>query len=162
MLNLIICSVLNFGILLFLLLKFVVPRIADAIEKKQQNIVRTLEEAEKSLADMNRELEVHTQKMAALEAEIAAICQEAENRGEAAVRKIQEDTVREVEALRQRVERQIEQEFHNLRLRLRRDLVNQVILTAHDLIRERLDQQAHDRLVEGFAMQLKDFKEYRS
>lgn len=162
MLSLIICSVLNFGILLFLLLKFVVPRISEAIDKKQQTIVRTVEEAEKSLADINRELDSHTHKMAEVEAEIAAIRQEAEARGEAAARKIQEDTVREIDALRHRVERQIEQEFHNLKLRLRADLVNQVVLAAHDLVRERLDRQGHDRLIESFSMKLKDFKEYKS
>ena len=47
MLNLIIASVLNFGILVFLLFKFVVPKISEAMDKKQQGIIHSVEEAEK-------------------------------------------------------------------------------------------------------------------
>ncbi|PIQ23557.1 hypothetical protein COW36_13880 [bacterium (Candidatus Blackallbacteria) CG17_big_fil_post_rev_8_21_14_2_50_48_46] len=162
MIILIICSLLNFGILLFLLMKFVVPRFSEAMDKKQESISRTVEEAEKSLADINRELESHTHKMAEVEAQIADIRQEAEVRGEAAARKIKEDTTREIEALRVRVDRQIDQEFHNLKLRLRAELVNQVTLAAQELASERLDKSGHASLVESFAFSLKDFKEFKS
>jgi F-type H+-transporting ATPase subunit b len=163
MLNLIICSVLNFSILLFLLLKFVVPRMSEAMAKKQQGIVQTVEEAEKTLADINRELSEHAVHMRKAEAEVVTIAQEAEARAEAAARKIQQDTVQEVEALRVRVERQIEQEFHNLKLRLRADLINQVVATAQDLAQKNLDSKGHTSLIENFALvELKDFKEFKS
>ena len=106
----IICSLLNFGILLFLLLKFVVPRISEAMDKKQQSIAQTVSEAEKTLADINRELSEHAAQMSKAEAEVVMIRQEAEARAGAAAHKIQQDTVQEIEALRVRIDRQIEQE----------------------------------------------------
>ncbi len=162
MLNLIIASVLNFGILVFLLFKFVVPKISEAMDKKQQGIIHSVEEAEKNLADINQELESHKRQMAVVEQEIASIRQEAEARGVAAASKIESDTVREIEALRVRMERQIEQEFHNLKLRLKADLVNQVMATAQEMAGQRLDQKGHSSLVEDFAFSLKDFKEFKS
>ncbi len=162
MLNLIIASVLNFGILVFLLFKFVVPKISEAMDKKQQGIIHSVEEAEKNLADINQELESHKRQMAVVEQEIASIRQEAEARGVAAASKIETDTVREIEALRVRMERQIEQEFHNLKLRLKADLVNQVMATAQEMAGQRLDQKGHSALVEDFAFSLKDFKEFKS
>jgi F-type H+-transporting ATPase subunit b len=162
MLNLIIASVLNFGILVFLLFKFVVPKISEAMDKKQQGIIHSVEEAEKNLADINQELESHKRQMAVVEQEIASIRQEAEARGVAAASKIETDTVREIEALRVRMERQIEQEFHNLKLRLKADLVNQVMATAQEMAGQRLDQKGHSSLVEDFAFSLKDFKEFKS
>ncbi|MGE3724985.1 MAG: hypothetical protein AB7I41_05515 [Candidatus Sericytochromatia bacterium] len=162
MLNLIIASVLNFGILVFLLFKFVVPKISEAMDKKQQGIIHSVEEAEKNLADINQELESHKRQMAVVEQEIASIRQEAEARGVAAASKIETDTVREIEALRVRMERQIEQEFHNLKLRLKADLVNQVMVTAQEMASQRLDQKGHSTLVEDFAFSLKDFKEFKS
>lgn len=162
MLNLIIASVLNFGILVFLLFKFVVPKISEAMDKKQQGIIHSVEEAEKNLADINQELESHKRQMAVVEQEIASIRQEAEARGVAAASKIETDTVREIEALRVRMERQIEQEFHNLKLRLKADLVNQVMVTAQEMAGQRLDQKGHSALVEDFAFSLKDFKEFKS
>lgn len=67
-----------------------------------------------------------------------------------------------LEALRVRMERQIEQEFHNLKLRLKADLVNQVMATAQEMASQRLDQKGHSALVEDFAFSLKDFKEFKS
>jgi len=162
MLNLIIASVLNFGILVFLLFKFVVPKISEAMDKKQQGIIHSVEEAEKNLADINQELESHKRQMAVVEQEIASIRQEAEARGVAAASEIETDTVREIEALRVRMERQIEQEFHNLKLRLKADLVNQVMATAQEMASQRLDQKGHSALAEDFAFSLKDFKEFKS
>jgi F-type H+-transporting ATPase subunit b len=162
MINLIICTVLNFAILLFLLFKFVVPRISEAMDKKQKGIVQSIEETEKSLADINKELEAHSRQMADVEKEIASILQEAEIRGNAAANKVEEDTIREVDALRIRMERQIEQEFSSLQLRLRADLVQQVVATVQDMASQRLDKAGHAALVEDFAFSLKDFKEFKS
>ncbi|HEY9839943.1 MAG TPA: hypothetical protein V6D23_05795, partial [Candidatus Obscuribacterales bacterium] len=83
-------------------------------------------------------------------------------RGLAAAVKLKADTETEIEQLRQRVERQIEQEFVNLRVRLRQDLIAQVMLKAEAMIKSQTDSQLQTNLVENFAYSLKDFKEFKS
>ena len=164
LLLMVISNVLNFVILVFLLWKFVIPRVGAMMVAKQQAIADSLDSADKHLADVQAELEIVRREMQQTETQIAQIHKEAEARGIAAAEKIKADTVIEIEQLRQRVERQIEQEFGNLRLRLRQDLINQVMLKAEDLIRQQLqtDKDLQTQLIEDFAFSLSDFKEYKS
>ncbi|PKL76071.1 MAG: hypothetical protein CVV27_12135 [Candidatus Melainabacteria bacterium HGW-Melainabacteria-1] len=158
----VISNILNFVLLLFLLNKFVVPKLGAMIVGKQEAIAHAIDEAEKNLADVEQELVVVRREMQQTETQIAEIHREAASRGIAAAEKLKSDTEVEIEQLRQRVERQIEQEFSNLRLRLRQDLIQQVMLKAEGLIRTQTDTQLQTQLVENFAYSLKDFKEFKS
>lgn len=160
----IISNVLNVLVLGFLLGKFALPKLKDMMVDKQKSIAATIEEADKNLADIQQELDKVRKEMQDAESQIAAIRQESVQRGIAAAEKIKADTVVEIEQLRQRVERQIEQEFSNLRVRLRQDLIAQVVLKAEELIntqaQDNKDLQA--QLVENFAFSLQGFKEFKS
>jgi F-type H+-transporting ATPase subunit b len=162
LLLMVISNLLNFGILAFLLWKFLVPRISEGMDNKQRNIVQTIEETEKNLADMSTELEAVRAQMRDAEPQIQAIRDEADARGKAAAEKIMAETVTEISALRHRVDRQIEQEVNNLRLNLRQELVDQVMANARNLLQQDLNKIGHSELVEHFAHNLKGFKEYTS
>lgn len=162
LLLMVISNLLNFGILAFLLWKFLVPRLSEGIGNKHLTIVQTIEETEKNLADMSAELEEVRAQIRDAEPQIQAIRDDAEARGKAAAEKMAADTAAEIAALRQRVDRQIEQEVSNLRLNLRQELVAQVMANAQSLIQEDLNKIGHAELVEHFAYTLKDFKEYTS
>lgn len=162
LLLMVISNLLNFGILAFLLWKFLVPRISEGMDNKQRTIVQTIEETEKNLADMSTELELVRSQIRDAEPQIQAIRDEAEARGKAATEKMMAETTAEIAALRHRVDRQIEQEVNNLRLNLRQELVEQVMANAHNLLQQDLNKLAHSELVESFAYNLKGFKEYTS
>lgn len=160
----IISNVLNVLVLGFLLAKFALPKLKDMMVSKQQSIAAAIEETDKNLADIEQGLAAVRKEMQDAEAQIATIHEEAAQRGVAAAAKIKADTEIELEQLRQRVERQIEQEFSNLRVRLRQDLIAQVVLKAEELInaqaQDNKDLQA--QMVEDFAYSLKGFKEFKS
>lgn len=158
----ILSVLLNFCILAFLLWKFLIPKLSELIEKRMVDVNLTLDETEKNLADINSELELVRQEMKTAEEQIAQINTEAEKRGNAAADKIKADTEQEITQMKERVERQISQEFHNLHLRLRKELVDQVMLKAEDLVKQEADKNVHTRVIENFAYTLKDFKEYKS
>lgn len=153
---------LNFGILAFLLWKFLVPRISEGMDNKQRTIVQTIEETEKNLADMSAELEEVRAQMRDAEPQIQAIRDEAEARGKAASERMMAETMAEIASLRHRVDRQIEQEVNNLRLNLRQELVEQIMANAQNLVQQDLNKIGHSELVEHFAYSLKGFKEYTS
>ncbi len=160
----VVSNVLNFGILAAILWKFAIPRVSEMISAKQEAISQALDEADKHLTDVEAQLAEVRREMQQAEAEIGNIRKEAEARGIEAAAKIKADTQQEIEQLRQRVERQIQQEFSNLSLRLRQDLIAQVILKAEALLKGKLeaDKNLQTQLIENFAFSLKGFKEYKS
>ncbi len=162
LLLMVISNLLNFGILAFLLWKLLVPRLSEGIGNKHKDIVQTIEETEKNLADMSAELDAVRAQIRDAAPQIQAIRDEAEARGKAAAEKMKADTTAEIAALRVRVDRQIEQEVNNLRLNLRQELVEQVMANAQNLIEQDLNKLGHSELVEDFAYTLKGFKEYTS
>lgn len=162
LLLMVISNLLNFGILAFLLWKLLVPRLSEGIGNKHKDIVQTIEETEKNLADMSAELDAVRAQIRDAAPQIQAIRDEAEARGQAAAEKMMADTTAEIAALRVRVDRQIEQEVNNLRLNLRQELVEQVMANAQNLIEQDLNKLGHSELVEDFAYTLKGFKEYTS
>lgn len=162
LLLMVISNLLNFGILAFLLWKLLVPRLSEGIGNKHKDIVQTIEETEKNLADMSAELDAVRAQIRDAAPQIQAIRDEAEARGQAAAEKMKADTTAEIAALRLRVDRQIEQEVNNLRLNLRQELVEQVMANAQNLIEQDLNKLGHSELVEDFAYTLKGFKEYTS
>jgi F-type H+-transporting ATPase subunit b len=151
-----IVSTLNFAILLFAILKFAKPALDKGIASKQQSIVQSIEETEKNLADITAELDDYKRKLQVMEQEIASIRTDAEQRGKAAAKSIQENTHQEIEALGRRVDRQIEQEMANLRNSLRREFSNRVILAAEEMAQGHLNKLSHTALVEHFAYALKE------
>lgn len=158
----VVSNVLNFGVLVFLLWKFALPKLSEFMDKKQHTIAETIDEAEKNLADISAELDAVRKELQAADAQISQIRTDAEARGKAAAAKILQDTESEIVQLQERVERQIEQEFSNLRLRLRQELVEQVMHKAESMIAANADKMQQTRLIEDFAYSLKGFKEYKS
>lgn len=153
---------LNFILLGLLLWKLLIPRLSAMMAKRQEDIVHTLDETEKNLIDVSKELDEVRRELQAAEHNISSITEEASARAQAASAKIKADTEAEVQQLREKVERQIQQEFHNLHLRLRADLVQQVIAVAEAQIREQADADTQKALIKKFAYSLEGFKEYKS
>lgn len=162
LLLMVISNLLNFGILAFLLWKFLIPKLSEFMDKKTADIAQSIDEAEKHFNDMSASLADVRAELANSQTEIGQIRSEAQARGEAASEKIRQETQQEVTLLKARVDRQIEQEFANLRSRLRRDLVSQVMLQAETLIQQHSDKLTQTRVIEDFAYRLGDFKEYKS
>lgn len=154
--------VLNFCLLAFLLGKFLVPRLSEFMDKKTLGINQSIDETEKNLADVTLELDLVRKEMQEAEQQLALISSEAEARGVAAAEKIKADTQNEIAQMKIRVDKQIEQEVHTLQLRLRQDLVQQIMKKAEELVTEEANKKVHTQLIEDFAYTLKDFKEYQS
>jgi len=158
----VISFTLNFLLLVFLLWKLLIPRISAFMDKKQQSIAHSLDETDKNLADVSRELEEVRQELKNSEQQITSLGEEAAKRAQAASQKIAADTEHEIQQLQEKIERQIQQEYHNLHLRLRQELVQQVILQAETLLTQNTDAATQQDLIKNFAYTLENFKEYQS
>ena len=154
----VICTVLNFLALAFILNKFVKPKFIEGIAKKQESIVRQVEDTESTLEKVSSELEAQRQKLKEVEQEVQQIQQNAHQFAKENSEHIRKNTERELEEWRKRVDLQIEQEFTVLRVGLRNEFINQVIERAGELSVVHLNKEAHINLIEEFVGSLKERK----
>lgn len=152
----IVCTVLNFGILLFLLNKFLKPKVNEMLTNKQTNIAHSLAETEKRLAEVTAKLEEQKRKLQEVEQAIKQVRAASESTASNSVKKIQEDTEREMVQWRQRVDRQIDQELAALKNQLRREFAEKVFHKATQMAESDLDNKTHDALIRQFATTLKE------
>lgn len=154
----IVCTVLNFGILLFILNKFLKPKAAEMLSNKQTRIAQSLDETEKRLAEVTARLEEQRRKLQEVEIEIQQVRAFSETTATNSAKKIQEETEREVVQWRQRVDRQIDQELASLKNDLKSEFVEKVFAKATQMAVSDLDNKAHDSLIRQFATSLKEHK----
>jgi F-type H+-transporting ATPase subunit b len=94
----IIWLAISFGVLYFLLSRFTLPRIGEVIEKRQQRIQRDLGEAQRLKTETENALNAYEQALATAKTNAGGIAKQTRDKLAA-----------EVEAQRQKVERQLAQ-----------------------------------------------------
>lgn len=153
-LTMIIGSVVNLA--LFFIILFVAAKkpMANALQKRSDSIGDVLKQAEEQIADLTAKLARQDAEIAALSGSVAEI----KSNGEATSKKLAADVVAgaraEGEAMRQRLEREVEAELQLTAQRLRRELGAQAIQQAEALLASRLDANRQNELVHQFAAQL--------
>ena len=147
-------TLIIFGILFVLLWRLAWPTILKMVEERERNIQRQLDEAEKNRAESARLLEEHKQLLQSGRAEaqelIARAKQVAEKERAAALaqaRKEQDD-------LLQRARKDIEDEKQKAMVALRREAVDLALAAAAKLVEQKLDAEAHRRLVTDYLASL--------
>src|ERR687898_400273 len=119
--SLIFWEVITFLILLFLLWRYVYPPIRDQILRRQSEIDRAIDEAQKTRSEARELLaEYRRQK------------QEAREEGERIIQRAREEIERERDAALREV---------------RREVADMVILISERVIGQELDRDGHERLI---------------
>lgn len=145
-----LASILNFGILAFVVYRFGKQPLAEALQKRKQAIMQEIDtasrlkqEAEARLDDYENKLERLDETLAELKSEYAA---------QAEVEKAH--FLAEAEQRRTRMRRdaefRIEQEFKEVRAMLLQEAVQNAVVAAEALIRQRLGNEDQDRLAEDY------------
>jgi F-type H+-transporting ATPase subunit b len=141
-------QVVNFGLLLFLLVRFLYRPLLGKMEERSQAIKKSLEEAQAARAEAQREREEHAARLQAAHAEAQAI-------RAAALEAAREEQRRLVEAARAEAQRlvdaaraELEQDVRRARQDLRREVSDLAITAAERLIRKSLRDEDHRRIVD--------------
>lgn len=142
-----IAYLLNFGLLLFLLNRFLFGPVRRSLDERRRRIQEALGAADKAAEDArDAERRVQEQiRQAQLQGqEIVANAQQVAQR-------IQDDAGRQAEARAQQIIAQAEvtirQETETARAELRREFADLTILAAERVINQSLDRQSHLRLI---------------
>src|SRR5712671_2542832 len=144
----IVIQMINFGLLLFILIKLLYKPLLAKMEERTQAIRKSLEEAQAARAEAERERSEHAAKLQAAYAEAQAI-------RAAALKEAGEEQRRLLEAARAEATRLVEsarselaQDVRRARQELRQEVADLATTVAERLIRKSLRDEDHRRIIE--------------
>ncbi len=145
-----IAQIINFGVIFFLLRKFVWGKLLDTIDKRRQDIEKGLEDARIAAeARANAEKEAENIKAAA-RAEAQKIVADARGRGEEAGKDVLAKANTDAEAIRAEARTKAEEERSQLLSDMRGQVISLAIAAANRLIGESIDEKKQQQIVTDF------------
>lgn len=143
----ILWSLLTFGAVLFVLGKFAWRPILGALQKREEFIRNSLEEAKRNREESEARLREYSEKVGAARAEATAIVEEGRRDAEVLRRRMEDAAKRESAAMIERARREIAiatdtavKELYTLSAKLATEVAARVIESE-------LDHQRHERLI---------------
>jgi F-type H+-transporting ATPase subunit b len=145
--SLIFWEIITFLILLFLLWRYVYPPIRDQIRRRQSEIDRAIDEAQKTRAEARELLAEYRRQLEEARGESRRILEEGRKQAEAQRERAKRQAREEGERIIQRAREEIGRERDTALRELRREVAEMVILTSERIIGQELDRDGHERLI---------------
>lgn len=145
-----IAQLINFGIIFFLLAKFVWPRVTTMLDERAERIARGLEDAraaEQALQNAEAERE---KLLRQARADAQKILDEARQRGDEQVKTVLRDVEKEAEDRRAQVRAQAEEERNRILTDTREQIVSLAMAAAERLIGDSLDEKRQRAVIKSF------------
>ena len=150
-----IVEVLAFLILLWLLGRYVLPRINKALEDRQEQIRSQFEASEKAQHDAAEALEEYKQQLADAREEAGRMREEAREQGAAIIAQMRQQAQVEAERITTSAHNQIEAERQQALNSLRTEVGSMATTLASRIVGEALEDPARQsRVVERFLAEL--------
>lgn len=145
--SLVFWELVTFAILLFLLWRYVYPPIRDQIVRRQSEIDKAIDEAQKTRAEARELLAEYRRQIEEARGESRRILEEGRKQAEAQRERTKAEAREEGERIIQRAREEIERERDNALREVRREVADMVILTSERVIGHELDRDGHERLI---------------
>lgn len=145
-----IAQLVNFGIIFFLLAKFVWPRVTTMLDERAERIAKGQEDARAAeLARQNAERD-RDKLLAQARAEGQKLVEEARQRGDEQVQHMLREATREAEERRMQAHIQAEEERNRILSDTREQIVTLAMAAAEKLIGESLDPKRQQAVLKKF------------
>lgn len=145
-----IAQLVNFGIIFFLLAKFVWPRVLDMLDQRQERIAKGLEDARAAEeARQNAERE-RDKLLAQARGDGQKVVEEARLRGEEQAKQIIREAQRESEGLRSQARIQAEEERNRILSDTRDQIVSLAMAAAERVVGAGLDEKRQRSIINAF------------
>ena len=139
-LGLMIYTLIAFGFTLFILSKYVFPRIADALDKRQKAIEQSIEESERTRAEAQKILEEYRQRLHEARTQAEEIVVRARRAAEEHERESLEQAREQREELLEQTRRDIEAEARRAIQEIRNEVADLTILATEKVTRKALSE----------------------
>jgi F-type H+-transporting ATPase subunit b len=145
--SLIFWTIVSFFLLLFLLIRYVFPPIRDQIRRRQAEIERAIDEAQKTRAEARELLAEYRRQIDEARGEARQILDQARKQGEAQRERTKREAREEGDRIIQRAREEIERERDSALREVRREVADMVLMTSERVIGRGLDRDGHERLI---------------
>lgn len=143
-----IAQLVNFLLLLFILSRFLYPRVIAMLDARAARIRESMERAEQIQRDAERMEQQFQERLTEARREGQQIVANANQIAQRIQTEAQEKAGREAEAFLVRAREQIQRETEAARQQLRREVVNLATLAASRVVERSLDERQHVDLIE--------------
>ena len=147
-LGLMIYTLIAFGFTVWVLSKFVFPRIQDALDKRQKAIEQAIEESERTRTEAQKILEEYRQRLQEARAQADEIVVRARRAAEEHERESLEATRGQREELLEQTRRDIEAETRRALQEIRNEVADLTILATEKVTQKVLSPEDQQRLVQ--------------
>ena len=149
-LGFLIAQLVNFGIIFFLLGKFVWPRVIDMLDERSERIAKGLEDA-RAAGEARENAERERDKILALaRADAQKVLEEARQRGEEQVRTMLRDAEHDAEEVRADARARAEEERNRILADSREQIVMLSMAATERLVGETLDAKRQKTVIRQF------------
>ena len=148
--------VINFLLFVFILYRYVIPTVRDALRQRREKITLALEEAKRAKEEAERLRKDYELKLAGLAAEQEKIREQALEAAERERRRIVEEARQMAERVKSEVQQIAQREVEEARRTLRQEAANQAVRIATELIQSRLTQTDHRRFVQDLVIEVQN------
>lgn len=147
-LGLMVWTLLAFGITMFVLKKFAFPRIAEALDKRQQAIEESIAAAERTREEADALLADYRARLAEARVQAEEIVGRAQKNAEAYDAMRREETQKTIDERMEQAQRDIEAETNRALNQIRSEVADLTVLAAEKVTRKSLDSADQRKLVE--------------
>ena len=145
-----IAQLVNFGIIFFLLAKFVWPRVLKMLDERQERIAKGLEDA-RAAEEARQNAERERDKiLAQARADGQKVLEEARQRGEEQTKQLIREAQREAENIRAQARIQAEEERNRILADTRDQIVALAMAAAERVVGASLDDKRHRAIIDAF------------
>ena len=146
--GLMIWTLLVFGISLYVLAKLAFPRIAEALDKRQQAIEESIETSERVRKDAEKLLEEYRERLAEARGQADDIVARARKTAEAHENEVLAEAKGKREEMMEQTRRDIEAETRRAIQEIRKEVADLTVLATEKVTRKSLTADDQKRLVE--------------
>lgn len=146
--SLIFWEFVSFGILLWVLYKFAMPPILEALETRERKIRENLDQAEQNRTAAEQRLQEYEEKLRGASQEAEALLAEAKNRAQRLLEENQQRLVAESERIKAETAQEIERERRKALQDIRGQAADMAILVAEKVLVRSLSDDDHRRLAQ--------------
>ena len=152
--NLMLWTLIIFGVVFFLLSKLAFPKILGAVEAREKALEDAIAAAKRDREEAARLLEDHRMKLQGARGEAQTLINDARATSEKMRQGLLEQTRQEQHDLLERARREIDMEKEKAIAALRREAVDLALAGASKVIEQNLDSAKNRQLVENYLSSL--------
>ena len=152
--NMLILTWITFFLLLAVLYKFAWRPILSALDKREEAIRRSVEEAERIKAELAKMDQTRQKMLVEIEAKSKAILDQSRKGAVEVAKIIQEKAKEEARILVENALREVKEETEKAQANLREESANIAIRLASKLIEKNLDDERNKKLIDEFIREI--------